>query len=83
MGKTLFDSEGEPIGYISDDPNRTICFWHGHPVASFHGYHVYGFNGRHLSWLTNDIVYDSDGNRIGFTVITCPVAAHKEEGCVS
>ena len=78
MEKALFNSEGEPIAYISDDLNRTIYLWDGHPVAYLYGYHVYGFNGRHLGWFINDIVYDSDGARIGFTSATCPIAAYKE-----
>jgi hypothetical protein len=80
MEKTLFNSNGEPVAYISSDTNRTIYLWDGHPVAYLYSYHVYGFNGRHLGWLINGIVYDSDGNRIGFTSTACPVAVYKEPG---
>jgi hypothetical protein len=78
MEQTLFNSEGEPVAYISDDLKRTIYLWDGHPVAYLYGYHVYGFNGWHLGWFTNDIMYDSDGARIGFTSATCPIPAYKE-----
>jgi hypothetical protein len=70
MEDTLFNSKGEPVAYISSDMNKTIYLWDGHPVAYLYSYHVYGFNGR--------IVYDPDGNRIGFNSATCPVAVYKE-----
>lgn len=78
MEKALFNFKGEPVAYISDDPNKTVYLWDGHPVAYLYGYHVYGFNGRHLGWLINNVLYDSDGNRIGFTATTCPVAPYEE-----
>jgi len=78
MEETLFNSKGEPVAYISRDVNRTIYLWDGYPVAYLYSYHIYGFNGLHLGWLINGIVYDSDGNRIGFTSTTCPVAGYEE-----
>jgi len=78
MEKTLFNSMGEPVAYISRDQNRTIYLWDGHPVAYLYGYNVYGFNGRHLGWFINGIVYDPDGNRIGFNSTTCPVSVYEE-----
>lgn len=79
MEKTLFNSNGEPVAYISDDSNKSIYLWDGHPVACLYGYHVYGFNGRHLGWFINGVLYDSEGNRIGFTSTTCPTYAYKEQ----
>ncbi len=78
MEETLFNSKGEPVAYIFSDMNKTIYLWDGHSVAYLYSYHVYGFNGRHLGWLINGIVYDPDGNRIGFNSATCPVAVYKE-----
>ncbi len=78
MEQTLFNSKGEPVAYISDDLNRTIYLWDGHPVAYLYGYHVYGFNGRHLGWFIHDVVYDPGGNRIGFTSTTCSIAVYEE-----
>jgi hypothetical protein len=79
MEKTLFNSKGEPVAYISGDMKKTIYLWDGHPVAYlYNSYHIYGFNGWHLGWFINGIAYDLDGNRIGFTSTTCPTAAYKE-----
>ena len=73
MEKSLFNSMGEPVAYISSDPGKSIYLWDGHHVAYLYDYHVYGFNGKHLGWFLNGIVYDSNGNRIGFLSNTCPV----------
>ncbi|MBW1692390.1 MAG: hypothetical protein JRJ70_16915, partial [Deltaproteobacteria bacterium] len=47
-------------------------------VAYLYGHHVYGFNGLHLGWFINGVVYDAEGNRIGFTSTTCPLPAAQE-----
>ena len=79
MEKTLFNKEGDPVAYISDDYNETIFLWDGSPVAYLYDeYHVYGINGRHLGWRIEDILYNNDGERIGFTSSNCPVAIAKE-----
>jgi len=78
MEQALFNVNGEPIAYISDDHMRAIYLWDGHPVAYLYEYHVYGFNGRHLGWFINGIVYDHEGNRTGFTAATCPIAVYEE-----
>ena len=43
-------------------------------------YHVYGYNGLHLGWFLDNIVYDSEGKRIGFTSTSCPIPVYKETG---
>jgi hypothetical protein len=78
MEQTLFNENGEPVAYISNDQLRTIYLWDGHPVAYLYDYHVYGFNGRHLGWFINGVVYDSDGSRVGFTATTAPIAVYSE-----
>jgi len=78
MEKTLFTSRGEPVAYISDDPRKIIFLWDGRPVSYLYGYHVYGFTGRHLGWFLNGVVYDIDGNRIGFTTSTSPLPTSQE-----
>jgi len=80
MEKSLFNSKGEPVAYISDDLSKVIYLWDGHPVAYLYDYHVYGFNGLHLGWFIDGIVYDPNGNRIGFTSTTCPITVFKEPG---
>jgi hypothetical protein len=80
MERALYNVRGEPIAYISDYPTKAIYLWDGHPVAYLYAFHVYGFNGSHLGWFVNDVVYDTSGNRIGFTSKTCPAPLHKEVG---
>jgi hypothetical protein len=80
MEKTLYNIRGEPVAYRSTYPSKRIYLWDGHPVAYLYDYHVYGFNGRHLGWFLDDIVYDSEGKRIGFASSTCPSPVHKETG---
>lgn len=79
MEMTLFDKDGEPVAYIADDYHQTIYLWDGSPVAYlYEENHIYGINGRHLGWFTSDILYNGDGERIGFTNGTCPVSVGKE-----
>ncbi|MBW2311864.1 MAG: hypothetical protein JRF35_12460 [Deltaproteobacteria bacterium] len=78
MERALFNSWGEPVAYISNDRKKIIFLWDGHPVAYLYGHHVYGFNGLHLGWFINGVVYDAEGNRIGFTSTTCPLPAAQE-----
>ena len=79
MEITLFNKDGEAVAYISDDYHNTIYLWDGSPVAYLHNdQHVYGINGRHLGRFFNDIIYNSNGERIGFTAGTCPVSIGKE-----
>jgi hypothetical protein len=79
MERTLFDRNGEPVAYISDDYHESIYLWDGSPVAYlFNEEHVFGINGRHLGRFINDIIYNDTGERIGFTSNTCPVAVAKE-----
>ena len=79
MEKTLFDKGGEAVAYISDNYQKTIYLWDGSPVSYLYDEkHVYGINGRHLGWFMDSIVYNNNGERIGFTSNTCPVAIAKE-----
>jgi len=79
MEKTLFDKNGEAVAYIRDDYHETVYMWDGYPVAYlYNDQHVYGFNGRHLGWFINEVIYNGQGERIGFTSNTCPVTIAKE-----
>ena len=79
MDRTLFNSNGEAEAYISDDYHETIYLWDGTPVAYLYTErHVYGINGRHLGWFIDDILYNNNGERVGFTLSSCPVAIAKE-----
>lgn len=78
MEKALFNSNGEPVAYVSDDLSKVIYLWDGHPVAYLYEYHVYGFNGLHLGWFIDGIMYDPNGDRIGFTSMTCPITTFEE-----
>ena len=80
MERTLYTQNGEAVAYISYDYHETIYLWSGLPVSYLYDErHVYGINGRHLGWFINDIIYNNNGERIGFTSNTCPVAIAKEQ----
>lgn len=68
---SLFNSDGDAIAYIDVEEDLTIYLWGGKPMAyldSDHdeGFHVYGFNGNHLGWFIDGIVYDHEGDAVGF-----------------
>jgi 4-fold beta flower protein len=78
MEKTLYDKKGEAVAYIAMDYRNAVFLWDGDAAAYlYEGGHVYGINGRHLGWFIDDILYDQDGTRIGFTSSTCPAAVGK------
>jgi hypothetical protein len=78
MEKTLYDKKGDTVAYIATDYRGAIFLWDGHPVAYLYEEdHLYGINGRHLGRFINEIVYDQEGARIGFTSSTCPAAVGK------
>ena len=79
METTLFDKNGTSVAYMADDYRGTIHLWEGATVAYlYEDQHIYGFNGRHLGWFINDIIFNYQGERIGFTSRTCPVSIAKE-----
>ena len=79
MERNLYNKNGDAAAYITSDYHDTIYLWDGSPVAYLYDdEHVYGINGRHLGWFIDDILYNSMGERIGFTSSTCPVASGKE-----
>ncbi|MBN2060147.1 MAG: hypothetical protein JW882_06990 [Deltaproteobacteria bacterium] len=79
MEQTLFDKDGNSVAYFANDYHHTIYLWNGIPTAYLYDeQHVYGINGKHLGWFIDEIIYDNDGNRIGFTTNTCPVAIARE-----
>ena len=68
---SLFNSDGADIAYIAVEEDLTIYLWGGKPMAyldSDHdeGFHVSGFNGNHLGWFIDGIVYDHEGDAVGF-----------------
>jgi hypothetical protein len=78
MEKTLYDKKGEAVAYIATDYHGAIFLWDGQPVAYLYAEeHLYGINGRHLGWFIDEIIYDQEGARIGFTARTCPAAVGK------
>jgi hypothetical protein len=78
MEKTLYDKKGEAVAYIATEHRGAVFLWDGQPVAYIYEEgHLYGVNGRHLGWFIDDILYDQEGARIGFTSSTCPAAVGK------
>ena len=76
---TLFNTKGDPVAYIAADFRRTIFLWSGAPSAYiYEKKYIYGINGHHLGWFRDDILFNNNGERIGFTFETCPVGIAKE-----
>jgi len=67
---SLYNSQGKPIAYITTDDGLTIFMWGGKPVAYLSknrdDFHIYGFNGSHLGWFEDGIIYDHEGDAVGF-----------------
>jgi hypothetical protein len=63
---TLYNSDGEATAYIDTDDEMTIYLWDGKPVAYLDGKSIYGFNGEHLGWFEHGVIWDHDGNCVGF-----------------
>ena len=79
METSLFNKNGEPVAYIGDDFNHTIYLWDGSQVAYlYQADHVYGTNGKHLGRFIENVLYDEQGLRLGFTAASCPVPVGKE-----
>ena len=79
MEQTLFDKEGNSVAYFAYDYHNTIYSWDGIPSAYLYDeQHVYGINGKHLGWFIDEIIFNNEGDRIGFTSNTCPVTIAKE-----
>ena len=79
MERKLFNKNGDVVAYITDDYHETIYLWDGSPVAYlYEDQHVYGINGRHLGWFVDEILFNNSGERIGFTINSCPVPIAKE-----
>jgi hypothetical protein len=78
MEKIFYNKEGEAAAYLAEDYRRTIYLWEGLAVAYlFEENHIYGINGKHLGWLKDEVIYDNDGARVGFTSSTSPVSIAK------
>ena len=79
MDTTLYNKDGEAVAYIADDYHSTVFLWDGHPAAYlYEDEYIYGMNGKHLGWFINEIIYNNDGERIGFTSNSCPIPVAKE-----
>ena len=77
----MFNKNGDVIAYLTDDYHQTIYLWEGRPVAFLDDNgHIYGINGRHLGWYIDEIMYNNNGDRIGFTARTCPAPLGNEAG---
>ncbi len=63
----LFNAKGEAVAYLNTVKRDTIYLWSGDPVAYVSGGSVYGFNGVHLGWFEDGLLWNHDGQAIGFT----------------
>ena len=68
--RSLYDFWGNPVAYISAEPDSPIYIWDGLPLAYLEKngtyYNVYGFNGKHLGWFENGVIWDHKGRKVGF-----------------
>jgi hypothetical protein len=79
LERALFNRHGDPVAYLSDDYDSTIYLWHGQQVAYLYNERmIYGTNGKHLGWFIDGVIYNNNGDRIGFTSSSCPVAPANE-----
>lgn len=78
MEKIFYNQNGEAVAYLAEDYRRTIYLWDGLAVAYlFEECHLYGINGKHLGWFKDEVIYDNDGARVGYTSSTVPVSIAK------
>lgn len=67
MERTLYDAQGSPVAYIADDGQRTICLWDGDAVAYIdERLDCYGWNGQYLGWIEDGVLFDAQGQSVGF-----------------
>lgn len=79
MEISLFNKSGEAVAYLIDDYERTIYLWDGQQTAYlFNERQIYGINGKHLGWFIDGVIFNTHGERIGFTASTCPIPPSKE-----
>jgi hypothetical protein len=79
MEISLFNKNGDAVAYMADDYDRTIYLWEGQQVAYLlDDRYVFGTNGKHLGWFIDGVIFNSGGERIGFTAGACPVPPSKE-----
>ncbi|MFO7460522.1 MAG: hypothetical protein R6X07_07830 [Desulfatiglandales bacterium] len=78
MEKVFYNKAGKAVAYVAEDYRRTIYLWDGSGVAYLLDQgHIYGINGKHLGWFKDEVIYDNDGARVGFTSGTSPVPIEK------
>jgi hypothetical protein len=71
---TLFGKSGDPKAFIAWNEENTIYSFDGVPLAYVdEANNVYGFNGKHLGWFEDGILWNHQGQRVGFTKKTSPV----------
>ena len=74
----LFDKTGRAVAHIAEDQENAIFLWRGlHIGVLVEDRHIFGINGKHLGWFVDGVIYDTKGDRIGFTEGTCPIPVSK------
>ena len=67
MGRPLYDAKGNAVAYIADDGERTICLKTGEAVAYIdEQLDCYGWNGQCLGWVEDGVLFDAQGQAVGF-----------------
>jgi hypothetical protein len=65
---TLYDNEGDPIAWISDDKEYAeIYLFNGQPVAWISQDSLYSYDGQHLGWIQEGWILDHEGRIVLFS----------------
>lgn len=78
MEITLYDKDGRPKAYISEEKKFSIYLWSGESVCYLRNEIVYGWRGKHIGWYVDEILYTLKGEPIAFTKRTCPSITYAE-----
>ncbi|TAF66038.1 MAG: hypothetical protein EAZ55_07440 [Cytophagales bacterium] len=72
--RSIYNQNGDAIAYLATEwrgGEWIIYFFSGLPAAYLetegNQTHIFGFNGKHLGWFEENILWDNEGNIIGYT----------------
>lgn len=65
---SIYNKAGDAIAYFSKEGEEQVIYlWNGKPTAYVvEGKAIYGFNGKFIGWKESGIIYNADGQIIGF-----------------
>lgn len=74
MGQvTLYDRNGKAVAYLDSSDEETIFSFQGEPLAYLDkSDNLYTFSGKYLGWFEDGIVWDPNGDAVGFNESKSP-----------